>query len=164
MSLVYERMWRWPEHERRSGLDWEFLPHAGAALGNVYTYANLGAELRAGINLPDDFGTATIGTAATTSTPVDGAQGADRAWFDLGLYVFARVDGRAVARNIFLDGNTNGSGPSVGHSPFVADVSVGAAVNFKNTKLAYALVYRSREFSNQEEAQVFGTVSLNWTF
>ncbi len=38
------------------------------------------------------------------------------------------------------------------------------AFNFKNTKLAYAFVYRTKEFSAQQQAQVFGTVSLNWTF
>jgi hypothetical protein len=162
--LVYERMWRWPKHARRSGLDWEVLPHAGAAVGNVQTYANLGAELRAGLNLPDDFGTPAIGPAATTSTPVDGRLAADRSRFDLGLYVFARADGRAVAHNIFLDGNTFGNSPSVGHSPFVADLSLGLAVNYKNTKFAYAFVYRTKEFREQEAAQVFGTVSLNWTF
>ena len=84
--LLYERMWRWPKHERRSGLDWELLPHAGAAVGNVQTYANLGGELRAGLNLPDDFGTDTISTSASTSTPVDGRMGADRSRFDLGMY------------------------------------------------------------------------------
>jgi len=26
LMVVYERMWRWPKHERRSGLDWEVLP------------------------------------------------------------------------------------------------------------------------------------------
>ncbi|HYF35213.1 MAG TPA: lipid A deacylase LpxR family protein [Prosthecobacter sp.] len=161
---VYERMWRWPKHARRSGFDWEILPHAGAALGNVQTYANLGAELRFGLNLPDDFGTASIGPAATTSTPVDGWQGADRSWFDLGFYGFARADGRAVGRNIFLDGNTFGNSPSVGHNPFVADISVGVAMNIKNTKIAYALVYRTKEYRAQQEAQVFGTVSVNWTF
>lgn len=164
LSLVYERMWRWPQHERRSGLDWELLPHAGAAIGNVYTYANAGAELRAGLNLPDDFGTSTIGTAATTSTPVDGQMGADRAWFDLGIYAFARVEGRAVGHNIFLDGNTFGESQSVGHNIFVADLSVGVAINIKNTKLAYALVYRTKEFRDQQDAQIFGTVSFNWTF
>jgi len=30
-TLAYERMWRWPKHERRSGFDWEILPHAGLA-------------------------------------------------------------------------------------------------------------------------------------
>jgi hypothetical protein len=157
-------MWRWPKHERRSGFDWEILPHAGAAVGTVRTFANAGAELRAGLNLPDDFGTSSIGPAATTSTPVDGMMAANRSWFDVGAYLFARVDGRAVARNIFLDGNTFSNSHSVDSNVFVADLSAGAALNYKNTKLAYALVYRTEEFKGQDGGQVFGTVSLNWTF
>ena len=163
-TLAYERMWRWPKHEQRSGFDWEILPHAGAAVGTVRTFANVGAELRAGLNLPDDFGTPSIGPAATTSTPVDGMMGADRSRFDFGAYFFARVDGRAVARNIFLDGNTFQDSHSVNSKPLVADLSAGAAINHKNTKLSYALVYRTKEFKGQDEGQVFGTVSLNWTF
>ncbi len=163
-TLAYERMWRWPRHARRSGFDWEILPHAGVALGTVRTHANIGSEIRFGLNLPDDFGTAPIGPSATTSTPVDGDQAAYRSRIDLGVYLFARVDGRAVARNIFLDGNTFSDSHSVGHKPFVADLSAGVAVNYKNTKLAYALVYRTREFDEQEDEQVFGTVSLNWSF
>ena len=161
---VYEREWRWPKHSRRVGLDWEFLPHAGLALGNVQTYANVGGELRAGLNLPDDFGTAAIGPGTTTSTPVDGRQAAFRSRFDVGLYVFARADGRAVAHNIFLDGNTFGNSASVDRKWFVADLSVGAAVNYKNTKVAYAVVYRSKEFYGQKEGQLFGTVSMNFAF
>lgn len=163
-TLAYERMWRWPKHARRSGFDWEVLPHAGLAVGTVRTFANAGAELRAGLNLPDDFGTSSIGPTATTSTPVDGMMGADRSRFDIGAYLFVRVDGRAVARNVFLDGNTYRDSHSVSKNPFVADLSAGAAINYKNTKLAYALVYRTEEFEEQDDAQVFGTVSLNWTF
>ena len=162
--VAYERMWRWPKHERRSGLDWELLPHAGVSLGTVSTFVNAGGELRFGLNLPDDFGTASIGPAATTSTPVDGMMAADRSWFDIGAYLFGRVDGRAVGRNIFLDGNTFRDSHSVDSNPFVADLSAGVAVNIKNTKLAYAFVYRTEEFKGQDEAQVFGTLSLNWTF
>lgn len=161
---TYQREWRWPEQKRRVGLDWEFIPHAGIALGNVYTYANLGAELRVGFNLPDDFGTASIGPAATTSTPVDGREGAQRSRFDLGLYAFLRADGRLVAHNIFLDGNTFGDGPSVDRKWLVADLSAGVAVNYKNTKFAYAFVYRTEEFDGQLEPQVFGTVSVNIAF
>ncbi len=163
-TLAYERKWRWPRHARRSGFDWEVLPHAGLAVGTVRTFANVGAEVRAGLNLPDDFGTPSIGPAATTSTPVDGEMGADRSRFDVGTYLFARVDGRAVARNIFLDGNTYGDSHSVSKKPLVADLSAGVAINFKNTKLAYALVYRTKEFKGQADEQVFGTVSVNWTF
>ncbi len=164
-GLNYERTWRLTAHERRDGLNWEMLPFAGAALGTVKIHANVGSEFRIGWNLPDDFGTPAIDSAAPTSTPVDGDQAAHRrARYDFGVYLFARADGRAVARNIFLDGNTYRDSHSVGHRPFVADLSAGAAMNYKNTKLAYALVYRTKEFDEQEDEQVFGTLSLNWTF
>ncbi len=161
---TYERTWRWPKHERRSGLDWELLPHAGFALGNVATYANLGAELRFGLNLPDDFGSSAINTSAVTSTPVDGAMAAGRPRADLGIHVFGRVDGRAVGHDIFIDGNTFGDSPSVGHQVFVADLSTGVAINYKDTSLAYAFVHRTREFPGQISAQIFGTISLNVTY
>jgi len=163
-ALVYSRTLRWPEIPSRSGLNFEILPHYGAAIGNVHTYANVGAEIRFGLNLPDDFGTSAIGPSASTSTPVDGQEGAHRSRFDLGLHLFARCDGRAVGRNIFLDGNTFSDSHSVDRNLFVADLSVGVAMNIKNTKLAYAFVYRTKEFKAQEHAQVFGTISLNWTF
>lgn len=163
--LNYELTWRWPYHERRVGFDYEVLPHAGAALGNVSTYANLGGEIRVGLNLPDDFGTATIGPSATTPTPVEGGQQADRARrFDIGAYVFARADGRAVARNIFLDGNTFRDSASVDRKWLVADLSAGVSVNYRNTKLTYAIVYRTEEFEGQEEGQLFGSISLNLSF
>jgi hypothetical protein len=69
-----------------------------------------------------------------------------------------------VGHNIFLDGSTFGDSPSVGHKPLVADLSAGVAINYRNTKFAYALVYRTKEFSSQKDAQVFGTVSVNWAF
>jgi len=52
----------------------------------------------------------------------------------------------------------------VGHNVFVADLSTGFVINYRNTKLAYAIVYRTKEFNAQIAPQVFGTVSLNWTF
>jgi len=164
VMLAYERTWRFPHIVRRSGFEWELLPHAGAVVGNVKTHVNFGGELRFGLNLPDDYGTGVIGPASSTSTPLDGAMEASRSWFPLGTYFFARADGRAVGRNVFVDGNTFGDSHSVGHRLFVADLSAGIAMNYKNTKIAYAFVYRSKEFDQQMAAQVFGTVSVNWTF
>jgi hypothetical protein len=143
---TYERTWRWPHPANRAGLGWELLPHAGVALGNVATFANLGGELRAGWNLPDDFGTAAIGPSAVTSTPVDEDPGSARTGSGLGIHLFARADGRVVGHNIFIDGNTFGDSPSVGHKILVADLSVGLAVNYRNTELAFAIVDRTREF------------------
>ena len=84
--------------------------------------------------------------------------------FDLGLYLFARTDGRAVAHNIFLDGNTFGNSASVDHRWLVADLSVGASANYKNTKLTYAVTYRTKEFEGQKAAQLFGSVTVNFAF
>jgi hypothetical protein len=162
---VYQRTWRWPLRERRAGLNWEFLPHAGAALGNVATYANLGGEFRLGFNLPDDFGTGPIAPGATTSTPVERGYAAQRASrFDIGLYAFARADGRAVAHNIFIDGNTFGDSASADRKRLVADLSVGASLNLQSTKITYAVIYRTKEFEAQEEGQMFGSISLNFAF
>ena len=162
---TYQITTRWPRHERRVGFDWEVLPHAGISLGNVLISAQAGAEVRAGFNLPDDFGTASIGPAAATPTPVEGRQSAERArGFDLGMYLFARAEARAVGHNIFLDGNTFGGTQSVERKWFVADLSLGASVNYRNTKLTYALVYRSKEFYGQDEGQIFGSVSVNFAF
>ena len=130
----------------------------------MQTYANIGGELRFGLNLPDDFGTIAIGPAASTSTPVDGGLAALRSPIDFGMYVFGRVDGRAVGHNIFLDGNTFSESHSVDKKWAVADLSVGLGINYRNTKLAYAFVYRTEEFKGQKEGQVFGTVSLNFAF
>jgi hypothetical protein len=69
-----------------------------------------------------------------------------------------------VGHDIFIDGNTFGDSPSVGHNVFVADLSTGVAINYKDTSLAYAFVYRTREFPGQESAQIFGTISLNVTY
>jgi len=120
--LGYQHMWRWPLHERRAGFDWEALPFLGANLGNVNISASAGAGFRFGCNLPDDFGTETIGAAATTTTPVEGSQRAARSRrTNFGTHVFLRAEGHAVARDIFLDGNTFGDSPSVDKPTFPPD-------------------------------------------
>ena len=165
VNLAYLRTWRYPHKSERVGLGWELLPHAGATVGNVHIFANAGAELRVGFNLPDDFGTASISPAESTPTAVEGEQQARRPRvFDLGAYVFLKADGKVVGRNLFLDGNTFADSHSVDKKWLVAEISAGASVNYKNTKLTYALIYRTIEFDGQEEGQLFGSVTVNVAF
>ncbi len=163
INASYERKWRFRSNPEGSGLACDFLPYIGATLGNVYTHANIGGEYRFGYNLPDDFGTGAISDSATTPTPVEGA-GA-RGWAQrFGAHLFARAEGRAVGRNIFLDGNTFRSSHSVDKNIFVADLSLGLAMNWRNSKLSYAFIYRTREFQGQPEGQLFGSVTLSIFF
>ena len=81
-----------------------------------------------------------------------------------GAYVFAGVDGRAVARNLFLDGNSFVSSRSVSKLSLVGDVTAGAAIVFDSVRLAFTHVWRSREYKNQPGRDEFGAVALTLRF
>jgi hypothetical protein len=83
---------------------------------------------------------------------------------DFGWYVFAGVEGRAVARDIFLDGNTWRDSPSVDKRLFVADAQAGAAVMWRGIRFAYTHVLRSEEFYGQKGVQSFGSFSASFRF
>lgn len=164
LILTWQRFWRVLRKSVGNRFAWDVIPHAGVTLGNVLTYANLGGEIRFGYNLAADFGTSLIRPGGGTSAPVglrdprigDGA--------DFGVTVFAGVDGRALARNIFLDGNTWRDSHSVDKKPFVADIASGVSVVYKRVKLTYTHVYRTKEFDGQDDGQFFGSISLAVTF
>lgn len=162
--LTYQHTRRFLLAGARSGFGLEVLPYLGGALGNVYTQAALGSEMRVGLNLPDDFGTPVIGQSDSTPSPVEGAEQERRSKFDLGIYFFARAEGRLVARNIFLDGNNFSDSHSVDKKIAVADLSVGTSLNYKNSKITYAVVYRTEEYTEQNGPQIFGSVTLNFAF
>lgn len=83
---------------------------------------------------------------------------------DFAWYLFAGAQGRAVARDIFLDGNTFSSSHSVDKKTFVADFQAGAAVIYRGVRLAATQVYRTREFDGQPQADRFGAISLSVRF
>ena len=96
LTVILQRTWRYG-CGHADGFAAEFLPHAGASVGNTVTFACLGGQLRAGYRLPRDFGTATIDSI----TPGSGGRPADA---HRGFYLFTEVEGRALAYNAFLDG------------------------------------------------------------
>lgn len=157
--LTYQHSWRTLSSSPSPfGFKFDLTPHAGAALGNVFTYANVGATVRFGWNLPDDYGPPRV----QPSLP---ASGFFESQSNFGWYLFAGVEGRAVAHNIFLDGNTFADSRSVTKEPLVADLQVGIAVTLgHSTRLAYTQVFRTREFQGQRDADKFGAVSLSVRF
>jgi hypothetical protein len=164
LMLTCQRFWRVLRNPVGVDFAYDVIPHAGITLGNVLTYANLGGEIRFGYNLAADFGTSLIRPGGGTSAPVgmgDPGIGSDA---DFGVTIFAGIDGRAVAYNIFLEGNTCRDSHSVDKNYFVADLSSGISVLYKRMKLTYTHVYRTKEFDRQEEGQFFGSVSIAVTF
>jgi lipid A 3-O-deacylase len=162
-QLVFERKYRadfFDGEKRRTGFGLDVIPHAGLSLGNVATYANAGFEIRAGWGLPDDFGTSPIRPAGDNSAP-RAKLGGDQFTRDLGAHVFISADGRAVARNIFLDGNTFRESHSVKRKPLVADVAAGVAFNVKKYKIAFVRVFRTREFDGQLTTPRYGSITIS---
>jgi hypothetical protein len=139
-NLNAERIWRVPVAATDFG-DVDVLPAAGAQVGTVRVAASAGARVRFGQGLERDFGAPRIRpTIADAPAPV--GEG-------FGWYLFAGIGGYAVARDIFLDGNTWRDSRSVDRKPLVADFEAGAAVFWGNTRLSYTQVWRTKEFDNQ---------------
>ncbi|MGP0630606.1 lipid A deacylase LpxR family protein [Nitrospina sp. 32_T5] len=162
LLISYDRKYRHrllEENGMIPGVDW--IPGGGVALGNVFTYVAAGGVVRVGYNLPADYGPPRIRP---------GTQGSD--FFDTGgrhknklmAYLYTGVEGRAVAHNIFLDGNTFRTSHAVNKRYLVGDWQFGGALAYDCIRLAYTQVYRSQEFKGQFEPDVFGTVTLSVRF
>jgi hypothetical protein len=164
-SLYYERKQRlWNVFDPDSLLGADFIAHAGAAGGTVNTYANGGAELRFGYNIPADFGTSLIRPGGDVSAPVLNVDAPHHDPHRFGIHIFGAVTGRAVLRDIFLDGNTFTNSHSVDKENFVGDFIWGAGVTWRGLKLTYSQIFRSKEFKNQDTASQYGSINLSVIF
>ena len=160
LMLSYERLWRIALiGDGSNGVD--IVPQAGATLGNVMTYGDIGGLLRIGRNLHADYGPARIRPALSGTDYFDGSQ-LDG---NLGFYFFLGVQGRAVGRNIFLDGNTFRQSASVAKKALVADFQGGFSMFWSTSiRLDFSVVRRTIEFVGQANPDEIGTaaVSFSW--
>ena len=156
LNLSWERIWRVGMATLPGRLTIDALPAATLAAGTVQIYAALGARLRIGQGLERDFGPARI-RPAIADAPAPIGEG-------FGWYLFAGAGGRAVARDVFLAGNTWRDSPSVDHRPFVGDLELGASVFWRNIRLSYTHDWRSKEFVGQTRPHQFGSISLAIAF
>ena len=152
LQLLAERTYRLPL-ARFAGFETDALPALTVGVGNVRDYVQAGAVFRIGQGLDSDFGVPRIrpgfsgGDAYTPTRPV--------AW-----YVFAGGSGQVVGRDLFLDGSSFRSGPSVGHRVFVGEAELGAAIMLSGVRVTYTQVFQSPEF-NAQRGGVFNFGSLS---
>jgi hypothetical protein len=158
LAIKYARLWRLTPNAGTARY-FDVIPYAGASLGNIMTCGNIGATVRLGWNLPEDFGVQTIDSPATVN---GGMTATTPCW---GLYAFGHAEGRAVGYNLFLDGNTYRSSPSVDKEPLVADLSWGLALElFKHVEISYMWIVRTEEFRGQDGKDVFGSITVKGQF
>ncbi len=155
--LSYERKWRF-EQPLVSNLAIDVIPELGASGGNVLTYGEAGGMVRFGQNLAADYGPNRIrpslsGTGWFNPAKLDG---------NLGWYLFAGAQGRAVGHSIFLDGNTYSPSPSIEKKPLVADLVGGASLLWStNVRADFTVTQRTHEFYGQRgHPDRFGGINL----
>jgi len=153
--LLLDRFWRLVAAEPAEGVELELLPHAGLALGNVFTQAGAGLLLRFGSHLAAE----PLPAAIAPGLAPGGAREADDGSFRWSL--FLDLAGRAVAHNLAVEG-LEGEGPEA--VPLVGELSAGLTLSYGGVSVTYARTLRSAEAEDQAEADAFGGLSISFDF
>jgi lipid A 3-O-deacylase len=143
VQLTADRIWRMPITQPGSPLEVDALPALTAGLGTWRVYAQAGAQVRFGQGLDSDFGAPRIrpglsgGDAFNATRPF--------AW-----YVFAGIDGQAVAWDETLNGDPFTSTRHVSRAPLVGEFQVGLVMMVSNcVRVSLAQVWQTHEFYGQ---------------
>ncbi len=140
------------------GLETEALPELTAGAGTQKIYALTGVTLRIGQGLDADFGQSRVRPAPSGGDVFRNDGG-------FGWYVFAGVDGQAVAHDITLDGTIFRTSQSVKKHAFYGEMQGGLALLFHGVKLSYTHVVQTQQFKGQHGGwHQFGSINLSVRF
>jgi hypothetical protein len=121
----------------------DLIPSAAVSVGNVLTDAELGFQTRMGWNLGHPWLVQSNRSEVT---------------------LFGGFTERAVARDIFLDGNTLRASPRVGHEPFVASGELGMETRFRALTMTYRAVSSSRAYAAGPKWHPWASIVAGVTF
>lgn len=158
VEIIAQRLQLFDGPDLPLGLKTDFGAHVGVALGNVRTYGATGLTARIGWDLDSSFGPPRIRPALSGAGEFVPGTADD----PFGGYFFVGVDGRAIARDMFLDGNLWRDGPRVeDRRTVVGDLQAGVAIHYRSVQLAFTFVNRTEEFVRQDGPQRFGALSIS---
>lgn len=156
-ELLSERVWRL-KLAQFGGLETDVLPSLTAAVGDVRDYLQTGVTIRLGQGLDSDFGAPRVrpglsgGDAYVQTRPF--------AW-----YVFAGVDGQAVAYDITLQANPFRGGPHVDAIWDVGEMEGGLAILAYGMRFTFTYAAQTQEFQGQRGGlHQFGSAALSVKF
>lgn len=132
----------------------ELRPSAGVNLGNAIDDVELGTYLRMGYNLTKEF------DPIIETYRLAGNQ--DKF---IHAYMFLGVNGKAFARNLFLDGNTfrkSDDAWTVDKEYFVADGVIGACLGIYRFEFIFTHIERTKEFETQPRDNRFDSIQVTY--
>ena len=134
-SLAHDRQLIRHDLSETWGID--VIGSAQAAIGNIYSGAELGAIVRLGYNLNARWSAKTMADIGYDANGIDA---------NPGFFLMAGLTGRYVARDIFVDGNTWRDSHSVDRTPFVADQMLGLGLHWKHLELRVTMTRRTDQY------------------
>ncbi|ARS51636.1 lipid A deacylase LpxR family protein [Kushneria konosiri] len=152
VTLAMQRSWWY--RDSLGDLSMEYGPNIGLTLGNLYDYASAGLGIRLGRQLDNQYTTPSAAPYSSSNMMFS----RDRSF---NWYVFGNAQGRFVARNMLLDGNTFENSHSVDKRQWVGDLELGGAITWGSYNLSLTTLKRSREFERQDDADYFSVVTLS---
>jgi len=156
-ELLGQWVWRLPIGHA-GGLEADALPSFEAGVGNLRDYALTGSVFRLGQGLDADFGPARLRPGLTGSDAYVSSR-------QFGWYLFAGVDGQAVAHDITIDGNSFQSSASAERVPLVGEFEGGLAILVAGMRISYTQVFQSEEVRGQHGGlHQFGSLTLSAKF
>lgn len=157
LNVQAERTWR-AGLANLGGLEIDALPGVAVGLGTVRDYGQASLVLRFGQGLDSDFGAARLRPGITGGDAYMATR--DFAW-----YAFAGVDGQAVARDAFLDGDLFRKSHTASRIPFLAEMEAGAAVIWRGVRISYTQTWQTQSFERQKKGLFnFGSFAASVKF
>ena len=160
--LSYEHVWRAERPARIGPFEADISPHVAGSVGNILTFGGAGVTMRLGGNMAPPVGALILRPTASIPYQDSVAAGEPRPPFS--WYVYAGAEGRAVARNIFLDGSSFRDSRSVDKHNFVAAFQLGVALRYGPFGISYAQNFLSPEFEGQKSYTNYGSIRASYRF
>lgn len=162
INLKYVHKWRHVP-EPLGSFETSFVPFVQGDLGNITIAATAGLSARFGWNIPKDFGVSTVDAGGEVGVLVlDECENMVKEdWsfsFNLSGY------GSAIARDIFLDGNTFKDSHSVDKENFVAYLGFGFTARYKNFVLDFMQTKSTPKFEQENNIHTVGTIVVSWLY
>lgn len=126
------------------------------AIGTIESYLALGVGVRLGRGLDRSFPAASF-LPGRQANPLAGN-------IDGGWYAFANLQGRFVANDITIDGNTFDESHSVPLEHWQAAVSTGMAYGFNRWAFLLSALVATDRFEGQPDATRFGSLSVTYNY
>lgn len=157
VNVGVEERWRFRRRAGPGGLAVDLVPRYGMALGNLQAWVGVGAEVRFGWGLPADFGRASLRPGGFRGPTLDGPSSP-------GVYLFASTDGKLVARNLLIDGNTFRESHGIRRAPFTSGSVAGIRAVLGRWSVRVEQVFWSRRFVTERRHHSFSVLTFSRVF